>query len=282
MRREDLLVAMFEAAYHAGETLISALGRVEVRQKEGIDDVVTDADIKSQEMIVGSLQEWLTKNQLEDVAFLGEERDLKTQTSAKFLFVIDPLDGTRYFSRGSARYSISIALLVKGVADVALVYAPSKKIVYGALRGNGAFRADVTDGVMGGRVPLSITPRPLSESIANLRKDLRYKGVSARLSETYQRLELKISRSESFGPTTLSLCSFAEGLYDIVFDHPCRIWDLAAASLIVREAGGVVNCYLESEEIGDTFVDISHDELFYPLACHPTLLPTVLSLHRES
>jgi len=279
MRRDDLLGAMFEAAYRAGETLLSALGRVEVRQKEGIDDVVTDADIKSQETIVSSLKEWLGKNQLEDFAFMGEEEDLSADASASFLFIIDPLDGTRYFARGSARYSISIALLQKGVPEVAIVYAPSKKTVYGAIREKGAFKADVVDGAMGAKVPLSVTARPLSHTIANLRKDLRYKGVSARLSETYRRLELKVSRSESFGPTTLSLCAFADGLYDLVFDHPCRIWDLAAASLIVRESGGVMKCYLESDEIGRSFSDASHGDLFYPLACHPTLLPTVLSLH---
>lgn len=281
LKRKELLESMFKAALSAGTMLRETVGKVESRTKTGNDDLVTDADLRSQEIILSCLKEELKKGILDsqEVSFVAEEDHYQGVTTSRYLFVIDPLDGTRYFARGSTRYSISIALLDDGIPNAALIYAPSKAIVYFASRGEGAFRAEVLDGEIQVVTPLSISARPLPDTIANLRKDLRFKGVSARLSETYEKLERKVSRSESFGPTTLSLCAFAEGLYDIVFDHPCRLWDLAAASLIVREAGGTLNCYLQNDDIGLSFTESSPLSTFYPLACHPSLLPTLLSLH---
>jgi fructose-1,6-bisphosphatase/inositol monophosphatase family enzyme len=112
----------------------------QIREKEGPDDLVTDADIAAEQALATALGELLP-----DAAFVGEEtchRDLSALgrlAEHEYAWAVDPLDGTAYFARGLEPFGIIVALIRRGIAEAGWIHLPVSGETAHAWRSAGAF-----------------------------------------------------------------------------------------------------------------------------------------------
>jgi len=151
---------------------------------------------------------------------------------AEHIWIVDPLDGTTNFIHGMPQYAISIALAQRGVITQGLVYDPNRDELFTATRGRGAF-------LNNRRIRVSDRARLDQALIGTGFPQSRLDNL-----EDYMRLfRLVIERSAGVrrpGAASLDLAYAACGRYDGFFEIGLQPWDVAAASLLVSEAGGLV------------------------------------------
>jgi myo-inositol-1(or 4)-monophosphatase len=155
------------------------------------------------------------------------------------MWVVDPLDGTTNFLRGFPEVGVSIALVEHGVPRVGVVTAPLTGGEWSAVAGEGAFdgagrRLDITespgDGVVATGFPFrSAKNRP------------RYIPVMIAAMESFEDLRRA-------GAASLDLAYSAAGVWEGFFELNLALWDIAAGSLLVREAGGIVTDWAGDED----------------------------------
>jgi len=190
---------------------------------------VTQADLIAHQFIVSALQQ-LSPN----IPIISEESsDLNELLSKKMdtYWLIDPLDGTKEFITRRGEFTINIALIDHGVPIIGVVYAPTLNACYFAQQNGGAFK-------LGNDNKKSLI------SVAKLpQKPLRVVVSHSHLSDTTLAYVDKLKQHHEVQLTpmgsSLKICLVAEGAADIYprFE-PTRIWDIAAADCILREAGG--------------------------------------------
>jgi len=222
-----MLNIAIKAARRAGTIINRAsldLERLNVARK-GPRDYVTEVDQAAESAIAEIL---LTA--YPDHAVLGEEHGLQGSQQAEFQWIVDPLDGTTNFIHGLPNFAVSIALLQRGVPTQAVIYDPSRNELFTASRGSGAFlndrrvrvsgRTRYHDALLGAHWPGSASPdqgnrkfRQLAEHSAGVRR---------------------------MGSTVLDLAYVACGRLDGFCGVGLKSWDVAAGSLLVLEAGGLV------------------------------------------
>ncbi len=159
----------------------------------------------------------------------GNERGAK---DSEFTWIIDPLDGTTNFLHGLPVYCVSIALAFRDVVQQAVVYDPTRNDLFYASRGRGAFLNDkrlrvakrlrLADALIGTGFPFR-----RGDSLPHYMKML----------ETVMQSCAGVRRP---GSAALDLCYVAAGWYDGFFETGLQAWDVAAGSLLVTEAGGLI------------------------------------------
>lgn len=193
-------------------------GRNEVWMKDG-HSPVSEADYAVDKFLRETLMAarphygWLSEETADDLDRLGKPRQ----------FVVDPIDGTRGFLEGGEQWCVSIAVVEAGRPIVGVLQCPARKQRYWAQRGQGSY----LDGARLAVVPVSAQPqvagpRPIVEGFGNGRPQ----GV----------------RRVAYIPSlAYRIALIAGGMLDATFVKPkARDWDLAAADLILQEAGGAV------------------------------------------
>jgi myo-inositol-1(or 4)-monophosphatase len=201
----------------------------------------TEADIAAQEALIQRLQA------IHNVPVLGEEMDAAQQekiwgNGKQELWCIDPLDGTSNFVHGLPYFAVSVALIRDGKSVLGVVYDPVAKEVFAAERGRGAF-------LNGVKMQKHSVSRDLSEALANV--DL--KRLSGKLASTIAS-KPPFASQRNFGASTLDWCYTAAGRYDAYLHGGQKLWDYAAGSLVLEEAGGHI-CCLEHD-------DFSHGDVW--------------------
>ena len=159
----------------------------------------------------------------------GREHGAK---NSEFTWIIDPLDGTTNFLHGFPAYAVSIALAWRGVVQQAVVYDPTRNDLFYASRGRGAYLNDK-------RLRVSKRTR-LADSLIGT-------GFPFRKGDNLQRylkmMEVMMPACAGLrrpGAAALDLCYVAAGWYDGFFETGLSPWDIAAGSLMITEAGGLV------------------------------------------
>lgn len=160
-----------------------------------------------------------------DYGWLSEEtRDSPDRLSRRRLWIVDPIDGTRAFVAGGTDWSISAALVEDGRSIVAALHAPLLEQTFVARRGGGATRNGV---------PIRAGNRAAPAG-ARMAGPKQGEGAVARLLE-------EAAAVERVRSLALRIARVGEGTLDVAFAGPGgHDWDLAAAELIVREAGGLL------------------------------------------
>jgi len=223
------LNVMIKAARRAGRSLKRDLGEVEQLQVslKGPRNFVTAADHRTEAI----LREELAKAR-PDYGFLGEEGGAHPGTDTTHRWIVDPLDGTTNFLHGIPHFAIAIALERNGAIAAGVIYNPANDEMFIAERGKGAFLNDK-------RIRVAARQR-LADAI-----------VACGLPH-YGRGDLALARSEiaaaqrafaglrRYGAATLDLAWIAAGRLDAYWERDLSPWDLAAGSLLVREAGGFI------------------------------------------
>ncbi|HRA13824.1 MAG TPA: inositol monophosphatase family protein [Giesbergeria sp.] len=225
-----MLNVAIKAARAAGAIINRAALDVEsvrISQKQ-INDFVTEVDHASEKVIIETL---LTAYPGHGI--LAEESG--SQHGAKdseFVWIIDPLDGTTNFIHGFPVYCVSIALAVRGKIEQAVIFDPSRNDLFTSTKGRGAYLNER-------RIRVSKRTQ-LKECLVStgfpFRPGDNFKNYLAMMGDVMQRT----AGLRRPGSAALDLAYVAAGYTDGFFETGLNIWDVAAGSLLVTEAGGLV------------------------------------------
>lgn len=217
-----------EAAKTAGRYLLENRGKI---SPEGVDekarnDFVTYVDRHSEELIVNIL-----KKQFPDHTILAEEGTSRDRDN-EFRWIIDPLDGTKNYIQDIPAFAVSIALQRGDEVVAGVVYDPVRDEMFTAEKGGGAF--------LNGR-PIRVSARPFTRAIIATGFPFRSKQYLPTYLLTFEDIFLNCSGMRRCGSAALDLAFTAAGRFEGFWELGLSIWDVAAGSLLIREAGGRVS-----------------------------------------
>ncbi|WP_448594286.1 inositol monophosphatase family protein [Thermoflexus hugenholtzii] len=228
---EVWLLTAIEAALAGGAVLRAHWPMPRQVHEKGFRDWVTAADLAAQEAVVAVIRRHDPAHRV-----LGEEgtsqEEAREAMAQGIVWVVDPLDGTTNFARRLPYFAVSVGLLVEGEPVVGVIYAPLQDMLFTAARGRGAF-------LNGRPIRVSETER-LEQALIGLdwghRNETR-EQVLAWLS----RLAVRCQTVRAIGSAALGMAYVAAGWLDLYFHLALQPWDVAAAAVLVREAGGQMN-----------------------------------------
>ena len=231
------------AARRGGAILIRHLNKLDKLrvEKKGHNDFVSDADRAAEDAVIEVIHKHYP-----DHAILAEESGV--QGDSDTVWIIDPLDGTTNYLHGFPQFCVSVGVQVKGRLEAAAVYDPLRQELFAAARGDGA-KLDDRKIRVSGRTDLDHaligTGFPFRDPNLDVGPYMNMLGKVVRNTAGVRRP----------GAAALDLCYVASGRLDGFWESGLSAWDLAAGSLIIREAGGIVSGldgsenYLESGHI---------------------------------
>ncbi len=222
-------IAKKAGAFIREERLTFQFNKAEIKAK---NDLVSYVDKTSEKIIV----DYLSKK-YPDFGFIAEEN---TSTEKKEInWIIDPLDGTTNFVHGIPCYAVSIGLEQNGKIIAGVVYEVAQNECFSAFEGNGAF--------LNGK-QIFIT------TCANLSNSLIATGFPV---NNFSRMQSCLNSIEYFmrnthgvrriGSAASDLCYLACGRVDAFYEYNLNSWDVAAGSIIVKEAGGKISDFSYTE-----------------------------------
>ena len=223
------LATAIEAVVRAGEVQLSRLGTGVRVDKKGAIDLVTEIDLQIEREFRVTIAD-----RFPDHVVLGEEFESTGDREARpaFCWVFDPVDGTTNYAHGLPIFCASLALEIEGELAVGAIYDPSRRELFTAERGQGAW--------------LNGTPLRVS-SAASLIDSLLVTGFHYGIQRDPEELVALfrdfLTRSRAvrrLGSAALDLAYVAAGRFDGYWESKIQPWDVAAGALIVSEAGGQV------------------------------------------
>jgi len=221
---------------------------VTIRDK-GRGDIQTEGDLAVERFVTSRLLEAFPEH-----GIVSEESG-ERNAGAEYLWVLDPIDGTRYFKVGIPLYSISLALRHREQFVLGVVYNPVSDQLFSASAGGGAFlngerircseATDLRDAMVCVEIPNRHFPAELNEEVI---------GHLGRLID-------RVDRIRVIAVSALGLCYCATGAFDAYLNlsTASKIWDVAAGLVILQEAGAKVTRTARNQIIGGPAA--LHDEL---------------------
>ncbi len=222
------------AAVQAGQLARRMLAEPREISSKGRRDIVTDADVAAQALITEQIRTAFPRH-----GFVPEEPDSDLPTEGPVLWIIDPIDGTTNYSRGLPIFAVSIAAVLftaPGPATiddvlVGVVYDPMQEELFTAVRGGAAL-------VNGRPLHVSAVDR-LEEAIIGIdwshEPQLRQRGL-----EVTAGLVHDVDVLRTIGSAALALAWVAAGRDEAYLNFQLKPWDVAAAGLMIRLAGGSI------------------------------------------
>jgi myo-inositol-1(or 4)-monophosphatase len=234
--KDPIVNIAVRAARAAGNIITRALDRldtIEVSEKRP-RDFVTEIDQQAEREIIKIIQKAYPSH-----GILSEE--CGEIPGDDYTWIIDPLDGTRNFIHGFPHFATSIAISYKGKIEHGVIYDPVRQELFTATRGRGAQlndrrirvskRANLEECLLGTGFPYRQSPEHLQAYTEALHVILPIAGDVRRA-----------------GSAALDLAYVASGRLDGFWEMGLKIWDVAAASLMIKEAGGLVSDFNGSED----------------------------------
>jgi len=219
------LEAAVEIAREAGKVLCEELERPPAIAYKGEFDLVTQADRRSESVIVSGLQKYFPEH-----AVAAEEGTGK-ETASEFRWHVDPLDGTTNFAHGYPCFCVSMALARKNELLLGVIYNPVYNELFTATRGKGAF-------LNGERIRCS--------KINALKNSLLCTGFPNHDRQAHPNIHyywdftLRSHGVRRDGSAALDLASVASGRFDSFWEFGLKAWDTAAGVIMVEESGGKI------------------------------------------
>lgn len=221
-----------DIALGAGKKICGARIRV-VREKEGGGNWVTEADLVSESYILSAIGKQYPGHKILSEETLSAISDFE---SVSHLWIVDPLDGTTNATFDIPFYSVSIAYMDKGRVVAGAIYDPSRNELFWAVRGKGAF---------------------LNDQPIHIGEQSRFKGAVVDIGcpygqedfqKTYplgEQLHALGARIVNLGSGALECAYVGCGRLSFYYEAGLKPWDIAAGSLIVEEAGGIMTSLKE-------------------------------------
>ncbi len=217
----------FRAALEAGALLKERLGNLTSIDYKGAFNLVTDVDKAAEILILDIL-----RSEFPDDTYIAEESG-KTQGEVKRRWLIDPLDGTTNYAHTYPFFSVSIGLEVDGEMALGAVYNPMTDEMFWAVKGGGAWLNDE-------RISVSSTTS-LVESLLATGFPPELREAKTKALHEFANMTSVCHGVRRDGSAALDLCFVASGRLDGFWEMKLSSWDVAAGSLIVTEAGGMVS-----------------------------------------
>lgn len=229
-RWEPYLELALKAAREAGVIQRHYYGTIEEVTHKGEVNLLTHVDLASEKLI-----KEIIRAEFPDHDILAEESDLETGKDPEFRWVIDPLDGTTNYAHSYPFFAVSIGVLYQGVPVAGVVYNPLLQEEFTAVRGGGAF-------LNGKPIHASKTKEGKAALFATGFAYDRKERTDHYLAifREFMRLGHGVRRG---GAAAVDLCYVAAGRVDGFWEEKLRPWDIAAGSLILKEAGGKVSMF---------------------------------------
>jgi len=225
-----MLNIAIKAARAAGAIINRAsldIERLQVTAKSH-NDFVTEVDQAAEQAIIDTILEAYPGH-----GILAEESGRSQGAKhSEYVWIIDPLDGTTNFIHGFPVYAVSIALAYRGQVQQAVVYDPTRNDLFYASKGKGAYLNDR-------RIRVSKRTRML-ESLIGTGFPFRKGDNFQRYMKMFEEVMVQCAGLRRPGAASLDLCYVAAGYLDGFFETGLSPWDVAAGSLMITEAGGLV------------------------------------------
>jgi myo-inositol-1(or 4)-monophosphatase len=222
------LLAAAQVAARAASKLLQTARPEAIREKANVRDLVTEWDLRSEELIRTVLEEHAP-----GIPVLGEEAGQGAGAASGLRWLVDPIDGTVNFAHGLPIWAVSIAVEDRGTLLAGVVAAPGLGWWFEASRTGGAH-----DGT---GMPLRVS------ATARLDHALLASGFPYDLATSpdnnfaeWAHLQRTAGACRRLGVASLDLCLVARGWFDGYWERKLKPWDIAAGALIVLEAGGTV------------------------------------------
>jgi len=221
MNTKKLLKIAEDASQKSAKILMDHFQNDTVSRIKKDDTLVTEADMESEKEILSHL-----KKHTPEYSILSEEAGLYEVNASKYLWIVDPLDGTLNYAQKIPLFAVQIALVHHCKVVLGVINLPYENIIISAIKGEGVF-------INGTKVKPSEISNP----------------QSLMLFETYlDEVDLKILKSAAgkiknvriINSACVSMAYLALGRANLVIDRVDKPWDLAAGSLIAAEAGAKV------------------------------------------
>ena len=222
-----------QTARDAGRLLAERYGRtLQITNKSELD-LVTESDVASERLIIDRIKTYYPRH-----AILAEESGVSDpvdrEMQSDWRWIIDPLDGTTNYAHGYPCFCVSIGLANKGRLELGVVYDPRRDEMFTAERGQGA-------SLNGRRIHVSPTPNLASALLCTgFPYDVRERDEFARHFANFIMNAQAVRRD---GSAALDLAYVACGRFDGFWEEGLHPWDVAAAVLMIEEAGGRVSHY---------------------------------------
>ncbi len=215
-----------EISLRGGEIQVERFYEAKEISYKGPNDIVTDVDKKVEAMMSEAL-----RREFPDMGFLGEE-SAGARPDDGYVWIVDPVDGTRNYAAGIPFFSLVVGLALDGEVLVGVNYDPMRNEMFHAERGKGAFLNDE---------PIHVSENAAVDG-SILGVDLSYKAdEGARDSlDIIKKLWGRIQTTRIMGSSALGISYAAAGRNDLYFHPGLSPWDQVAGLLLVEEAGGVI------------------------------------------
>jgi myo-inositol-1(or 4)-monophosphatase len=230
MNYSALAQAAIHAAYLAGRILKERFYKAHtIKQKEGIQNLVTESDLLAEEEILSFLKERFPSH-----GFLSEERE-SSNLGAETIWIIDPLDGTVNYARNIPHFSVSIAAYQDYAIIAGVIFHPMTGELFVAEKGKGAFLQNT---------PISVSKgKNLSSSLLASGFPYNVHQNPMNCIEVFSHFLQGGTPIRRLGSAALDLAYTAAGRFDAYWETTLQPWDVAAGILLVEEAGGVISTW---------------------------------------
>lgn len=208
----------------AGQIILNELKDIQFTAKSPFD-ILAKADVESEKYMLAEIYKAFPTHSI-----LSEEKGDDGKTS-DYKWIVDPLDGTINFSQGLPDFCTSLALLYKKEIIFGLTYQPILQNLYIAELGKGS--------TLNGQ-PIHVASKTrLMDLIGSTESSSK---PASRLQNFQSMIAMgdKVKSLRISGSAALNLARVAAGNYDFYFNHRLNIWDVAAGSLLISEAGGIM------------------------------------------
>ena len=249
----ELLSNCLAMAKEAGKIQMELFrsSHLNIRTKYNESDVVTDADKRSEQLIISTI-----KAKYPTHSILSEESGASTCNS-DYRWVIDPLDGTTSYSNGLPHFSVSIGVEYRGETIVGVVFAPYLNECFYVVKGEGAY--------LNGK---RITPgnkTSLRQAVVATGFPVDKDTTSDNNLDNFSRVLPRVRDVRRLGSAAIDTCYVAAGFLDAYWELNLHEWDVCAALLIAKESGAKVD-------------NFRHDRNISILVASPTLMPLIRPL----
>jgi len=201
-------------------------GEFKISNKEGMNNLVTEADHAAEKAIIDMIQK-----EYPDHFILSEETG-EIKTNSEYKWIIDPIDGTVNFANGIPLCCVSIALEKEGKMILGAVYAPLLNELYVAEKGCGATLNDKK---------ISVSSKTeLIKSCLVTGFPYTYLDAPNGPLQVFEKLIRQGIPVRRLGSAAIDLCWVAAGRFDGFYEHKLQAWDSSAGFLLIEEAGGKV------------------------------------------
>jgi myo-inositol-1(or 4)-monophosphatase len=239
---QEIFSFMQDIGYEAGEIILKFQKERQFLSvtSKGAEGIASEADDASEDFLIKAIKEKYPKHKIlsEEDYSKQKKKNFKVIQESKYIWVLDPLDGTNNFVNGIPIYAISMALMHEGKSIAGLVYNPFSGECFFAGKKQGAYLIDFRINPMKKyELQNEINSKSMNECIFSPAPTYEKKNKFENQLSTFKKNIIGARAVRRLGSAALELCYVASGNFDGYWEKNLKPWDVAAAVLICEEAG---------------------------------------------